>query len=261
MVLRICAVGLSLCFGMAVTVGVAWGCAWRAQRAGAGAVAAVTLAAEGDVIQLVDRVAPGCRQIDWIPQSWEAWKWSFENARTHPRERDTSFRFEQRWVPVVIPAWVPSWAPLDERQQTPDRHVRSTMLAAGWPLPALACEVYDHQPLTSPDRLHYQVRGGIAMDQPADQLAKRLTAALPLSPVPVGFVANTLCAAMVPGVVFFLIHRVRARRRALVGCCPGCGYNLGGAGGRCPECGRERLPAPTQISGLPGPSAQAGELG
>jgi len=60
------------------------------------------------VIKLVDRVSLGCRQIEWMPQSWESWQWGSENLLTAPRVRDTSYRFAQTWIPIALPAWVPA---------------------------------------------------------------------------------------------------------------------------------------------------------
>lgn len=68
---------------------------------------------------------------------------------------------------------------------------------------------------------------------------------LPLSPLPLGFIANTLIFGLLvyissysPGVVVRCTRSLRNR-------CPKCGYTLAGlTEARCPECGRAFKPTP-----------------
>jgi hypothetical protein len=64
-----------------------------------------------------------------------------------------------------------------------------------------------------------------------------------MGPGPVYWVVEMpLWAPVVLGLVVWCcgIPDLLRRRRAKAGLCPGCGYDLGGIGAGCPECGRGR---------------------
>lgn len=137
-----------------------------------------------------------------------------EELAGHGMTRDD---FDQWLESFNLPAWV-----AQPRPDEPDAVY--TTVAAGWPMPALK----------SVERRSIGQMPG--RDQP-----------LPCVPIWRGVVLDTLLYAavwlLIIGLPVVLARRVRAARRARLGKCPICAYNLAGTGigsaGKltCPECG------------------------
>lgn len=124
------------------------------------------------------------------------------------------------------------WVPDDARLDTPGERVRGGVVADRWLWP-------------------WRIKTlGIWID--AFDLEEEF--ALPLTPMGPGLAANTLLWAGWWGLFFAVLvlpiplwRRVKWRRRARLGCCIRCGYEIGGTSdeiARCPECGREVGPWP-----------------
>lgn len=115
---------------------------------------------------------------------------------------------------------------------------------AGWPLKSLRSVVYTtgrDGVMATKRHLPWRVilgRGVNTSDLPA-WLHAYPQRRLPLVPMPVGFVVNTLLYALGAWVVWAGILRYR-RARLPYPTCARCGYNLTGLapGGACPECGQ-----------------------
>jgi len=165
-------------------------------------------------------------------------------------ERSGVRRFVSSWYDPDVPwslngPWprdpaeplVPTWAPFLVPTSHAPEHKHHTCIAEarGWPLLALSggFMVSDRRP----DKLHCYA----AIVPDPDEVARaddwNRATILPLRPMPLGFLADTLsygsaawALALVPGFV-----RRRSRRRA--GRCEGCGHLLAHLE-ICPECGR-----------------------
>ena len=72
---------------------------------------------------------------------------------------------------------------------------------------------------------------------PRRRNALRESGMMPYRSVTVPLWMPLVLASVAPGVVLAQRLRSRSRRRAALGLCPRCGYDLRATPGRCPECG------------------------
>ncbi|MBX3373216.1 MAG: hypothetical protein KF817_05225 [Phycisphaeraceae bacterium] len=113
--------------------------------------------------------------------------------------------------------------------------------AWGWPFRALATVLVSGE--VDSDTLVYELRWGLSWRRgmtTAGSASCPGHAALPLRPLPIGFMGNWLVFATGPGLVMYLLFWRRRRHRLARGECLFCGYPAG-RGDVCSECGR---PAP-----------------
>jgi hypothetical protein len=86
-------------------------------------------------------------------------------------------------------------------------------------------------------------RSGIPLDWPTFGFVPGAGKRLPICPVWVGFITNTLLYAIVLWLLVRIPRVVRVLIRIFRGRCPQCGYDLRGRlEGGCPECGWNRPP-------------------
>jgi hypothetical protein len=102
--------------------------------------------------------------------------------------------------------------------------------SAGWPLRCLRGS-HDSTAPTSVPTL-FETPG--ATDAAADRRA------VPIAPVPLAFLANTLLYAAILAGIFFAPQVIRRHLRRRHGRCTTCGYQLAGIA-TCPECGGPSL--------------------
>ena len=137
---------------------------------------------------------------------------------------------------------VPEWAPFLAPTYEPSSRARHAYFAdaRGWPLHSMwsGLKVSNMQGRTPPSIKTL----GIALDPEmmADYNDHENLRLLPLRPLPLGFMVNTLLYAtvlwlLIPG-PFALRRLIRVKR----GCCPTCGYPKGESA-ICSECGNEPL--------------------
>lgn len=103
--------------------------------------------------------------------------------------------------------------------------------AAGWPMPALSYSATFH---SKPFRM--VAHGALDLRGP-NEPHERL---VPVTPMPLGFVVDTIVWACIFAGVVLGAGRARGWLRRRRGLCPGCAYQLAGlpSGATCPECGR-----------------------
>ena len=214
--------------GAVVNVAVAWGCAiW------------IDLPFKGSLEKM------GGSQKGSIYKSWLVW-----TLRKHG-----AFRVYSRWtdpyagsgvsggiLPEHAAPLVPEWAPFLAPTYEPSSRARHAYFAdaRGWPLHSMwsGLKVSNMQGRTPPSIKTL----GIALDPEmmADYNDHENLRLLPLRPLPLGFMVNTLLYAtvlwlLIPG-PFALRRLIRVKR----GCCPTCGYPKGESA-ICSECGNEPL--------------------
>ncbi|MBM4112130.1 MAG: hydrogenase maturation nickel metallochaperone HypA [Phycisphaerae bacterium] len=122
------------------------------------------------------------------------------------------------------------------------RHFDQYAWLAGWPMLALtgaANKVNDSAGgvFAAPGTLELVAAIEISFDPWMD----RGNRVIPLLPIPIGFVVDTLFWGAIVAGATLLLRAFKRRCRIARGRCPGCGYELVGAL-RCPECGDQRAP-------------------
>lgn len=214
-----------LCFGMVVTVSVAWRCAaWM-------------------------KVDPGTNLLDQQrgsgkgPTGWELWQVYRTEA---PGLARIESRYSVNWTGNLLlskePAegLIPWWA--DEFIQLGDQDHHVILCGSGWPTHALWwwSDLGTHQ---QPGR---GIQDGIALSSHTSMTGRPSIAlrALPFRPIWFGVIADTLFHGSAGLCVFVLVRSARMTigwRRRRCGCCPACGYILrGNLEHGCPECGWRR---------------------
>lgn len=104
----------------------------------------------------------------------------------------------------------------------------------GFPFRALRCEI--HWEAQRSNVVTYRAEDGIVLPDFANGEAR----ALPLMPIPLGFLLDAVVYAVAGRGMVELARRSRRWLRARRGRCSRCGYDLSGLppGRACPECGR-----------------------
>lgn len=130
---------------------------------------------------------------------------------------------------------------------------RMSLRERGWPMRSLASErweaftyaptgpgVYTTSPIAVPGFEPTPWRSGIGLTWLPAAAGSVRTAHLPIRPLPVGFAVNTALYSALIGLPVLGLPALRRSARRRRGRCLGCGYDLSGGTGQCPECGRER---------------------
>ncbi|HZW07506.1 MAG TPA: hypothetical protein VFF65_10315 [Phycisphaerales bacterium] len=196
---------------------------------------------------------------DWpadVPASWPSGpKWIGWMGES-PGVR--MYEFTSESVPSVAAGWIHvSWG-----SGAFNDHQMMLVVQTGWPLPCLQSEellAHDDPPDDGKEtdevlraiRKHHHtgplVRTGggagvLMTSAPAPSSSRDPQAFVPLRPLALGMVLNTLLFAVPIALVLWAPGAVRTLRRRRKGCCAACGYSLAGLdeGAACPECGRGR---------------------
>lgn len=152
-----------------------------------------------------------------------------------------AYEFTSRGIPSAAAGWYHvSWGPtaFDDREKM---HV----VQIGWPLPCLQSEELidiDRTAPSTPFIAFEESRSGPVLTLPGAPVpAARSQPAppVPVRPLPLGMVLNTLLFMAAISLLISAPRAVRALTRTRAGCCVSCGYDVRGLT-RCPECG-ERL--------------------
>jgi hypothetical protein len=119
--------------------------------------------------------------------------------------------------------------------------------ARGWPCPALWCQWTGHRGLFlhTPGKL--RLADGVELLPRAAPDEFSSVRALPCRPVYTGLLVNTSLFSLAWCLVLFAPGNIRARCRRHRGRCVGCGYDLSGVSGKCPECGQTSITAGTPL--------------
>jgi len=96
----------------------------------------------------------------------------------------------------------------------------------------------------------------VSIPNAVDRLSQPQEVAYPLSPVPWGFVVNTVFYALLLWLPVATFTTLRRRRRIRRNLCPSCGYSLAGAIPTnntitCPECGKSSSCGKPSLSDKP----------
>lgn len=139
---------------------------------------------------------------------------------------------------TIVPAWSRAHErPSDEQLNDPGVPWL-TETAYGWPLRSMVTAKWKHslQPSgVNGNRIPFEPISGIRVADTGlpEPVPYRL---LPVKPIPLGFLLNTLLYAAIIGAVLYVPITVRRAIRIGCGRCGRCGYPLGSAG-CCSECG------------------------
>ena len=112
-------------------------------------------------------------------------------------------------------------------------------LCIGWPWPALRCDVVSNgitdrfsHALLLPDWMPQVALSGYGV-------LSHWAPVLPNEVLVKGSLCDIVLAMGLLGMGILSVRVVRRSRRRRLGLCVGCGYDLSGVSGKCPECGRE----------------------
>lgn len=128
----------------------------------------------------------------------------------------------------------------------------------GWPMPALAWRVRGEESGTlqtgGMSIIKERLEWGVPISGTPSVLQRDFKA-LPLRPIWIGMVTNTLLASVLVGAVWFGVPAIRRTLRVRRGLCPWCGYDRSGAQPEspCPECAgtTQSPPRPAVAGGVP----------
>jgi len=193
-----------LAAGVVVTVAVAWGCAlWSPLSEARGL-----------------RYEPGGSWRFSVPDPWIQIPIPRSEQRGHGLEITHQFSFNREG------AWV-----------------NQAVWSAGWPAPSLVGWANVDEPEFSgkptPGWSKTEWNAAIKLDDRT--IVGDGFRALPLKPMPFGFIVDTLFWGAIVAGATILVRAFRRRRRIARGRCPNCNHKLAGAA-RCPECGLELAP-------------------
>ena len=117
---------------------------------------------------------------------------------------------------------------VDEHGRVVSMSAWPTSFEAGWPMRSLLRRFHPGRVEAIP--ISFGMRNELGIDDP--------NAALPLRPLPVGFVVNTMLYAAILWTLFAFPFVIRRRIRIKLGQCAACGHSLSETrGDKCPECG------------------------
>ena len=180
---------------------------------------------------------------------WEAFRYDRFGTTWVASTRSKTWDLEQivRGAPEQL---VPKWSGLatwSDNFQLPNVALEMRYVdGRGWPMRSLWCEVGGHIWVNEPgggNMVPQEVQGGIETSLSHWPLGAPppLPRVLPLRPIPLGFVFNTVFYGSVIWIALFGIPLLRRYSRTTRGLCPNCGYNLRrGGSGVCSECGWKR---------------------
>ena len=206
---RLLIIAVCLLLGVVVNVAVAWGCALWATPSSR---------------------ENGGFQVAGVP-------WTYLRMRGFGVDRIRLRNYAQSWPVGKLPDGVP------EPRFGPEIAVEQAYVSAGWPWQALRTQAVVEQPVTERRRLFFEpgypeVSWDFGFVLPGDPGPPVAAKVLPLRPMLLGFVADTLLYAallwlLIPG-PFVLRRFLRVRR----GLCPKCAYPIGESS-VCTECACE----------------------
>lgn len=160
-----------------------------------------------------------------------------------PEHQVSSTTMSEEEVRLLLPSWVCvdllRWR---RHQLAPGDRVHVTQFAAGWPMLALSCVLSSVGPKESRGPM---VPSGIAVPFGPwrYEYAPSGVRTLPLTPISVGLLLNTITYAITIWIGWSACGLARLYWRQLRGHCPACGYTLI-EGGVCSECGQRCTPFP-----------------
>ena len=141
---------------------------------------------------------------------------------------------------------LPRFLPISERRQLGDAYATfeslTTMhISAGWPTHAFWAELENpFQQITAYGSLWFpgRMRGGAPWMR-GGQYLRSPQHLIPLRPIALPTVLNTVFWGTCFWILRFGLLRARRAVRRRHGRCLGCGYDLTGSPGTCPECGQD----------------------
>jgi hypothetical protein len=209
--------------GIAISVAIAWGCAYRfSKHRGAAQLVVVRSGGHTRDVGIALWDAPGSVLI--YPTVSQPRANPSANWRTIPRSAVA-------WSHSVTEA-IKSGCSLTIEG------------AGGWPFLCLRWQRsrYPDDPWTILSGLSLRAPGPLEFSDGAFVSTATSTDALPLIPIPIGLIANSVvygtCSYLLVNVTRSCARALMQRSRIRRGVCPSCAYPLQ-AGQRCPECGQK----------------------